>query len=282
MYVAVDIGGSKTTIATFSQPDPAKKLSSATYATPKKYAAALDQLQPAITAIVKDQPLTQIGISLALKLSSSGIPVLKANLPDYLGHDFKTDLAAHFSVPIFIKNDAVCAATAEMTYGLGRDKTSLLHLIIGTGLGGAYLRRDEAGFYDVPLEPEWTIIHPGGMSHTHYQIKGLTAAYVSSLQLEAQLNQPLSTVPDDHRIWDQVTHYLTMAIYNLIVFLAPEVVSCSGGLIENRPFLIDRVSQSLTQYQELVTPPPLALSQVKDNPCLVGAFLLGPKTARQS
>ena len=46
-------------------------------------------------------------------------------------------LSKEFGAPIYIQNDARCAALAELKYGAGRKFKNFVLLTLGTGIGGA-------------------------------------------------------------------------------------------------------------------------------------------------
>jgi predicted NBD/HSP70 family sugar kinase len=273
MYIAIDIGGTKTHIASFQTKNPASKLKQHIFKTEKNYQTELNTLIESASSF-NSKSLQGIGIAVSARINAEGTVISKSNIPDYLGHNLRKDVAEQFSgVPVYIANDAVSAALAECHYGTGRNVASLLHLVLGTGLGGALIINHESTHIPIPLEPGWTIIHPGGLAHTHSQIKGLLEAYIGGSQLEAQLAKNIQAVADHDLIWTQVANYGGIALYNAIQTYSPEIITFSGGLIERRPFLIDRFKKYLNQYVDTVTIPPIHLTLL-ENSSLIGSLTL--------
>jgi len=269
MFIAIDIGGTKTQVAGFQTIDPKSQINLSEFPTPNTYLDCLTTVSSHIQQF--DQNPQGIAIALAGRVSPDGTLVSHSNLPDYQGKNLKLDLQTRFPKGnIAIVNDAVCAAHAQIRFGQAQKVGSVLHLVIGTGVGGAYCLVKNRAITDIPLEPGWTIIHPGGLPHTHSSIKGLLEAYVAGGQLSAQLARPLTQVPDADLIWTQASHYLGMALYNLIQLLNPSRITLSGGLIQKRPFLLDKIIRHLGQYSQ-ITLPPIQITTIP-HPSLIGAL----------
>lgn len=274
MFIAVDIGATKTALASFSTHHPNSLQKTLEFPTLPIYPDELARLTAAISELISGANLDGLGLSLAARLSQSGKILSKSNLPDYYAKNLAQDLSAQFPAPVICENDAVCAAQAELLFGSHPSIHRLLHLIWGTGFGGAFVVKQDSGLTSLPLEPGWMIVQPGGMPHTHTQLKGTIEAYIAGGQIEAQLGKPLESLPDDHRIWQQVINYLGIVIYNLVQILTPDLIIFSGGLIQNRPFLIKDLQQNLETYQSFITIPPVVLTSITPNPCLIGALSL--------
>jgi len=60
-------------------------------------------------------------------------------LPRWKGANICGDLQRHFHVPVALENDADAAALAEAGWGAGRNKSRLIYVTIGTGIGGGII-----------------------------------------------------------------------------------------------------------------------------------------------
>lgn len=273
MFIAVDIGGTKTSLAVFSRIDPAAQIDSLTYASPNTYDQSLADLTTHLTKLTQNRSVRAIGIAIASWIDADGHIENHSNLSHFHGHNLLTDLSQKFSLPIYVKNDAACAALAEAIFGHGLTYSSLLHFVISTGFGGVYIQKDPAATFILPLEPGSVIVQPGGMPHTRHQIKGNFESYLGGSQLEAQLNRPLDQVPDNHLIWQQVTNYLGLAVYNFSMLFSPDLITLSGGLISKRSFVLNQVQSNFKNFPQFI-PPPVMLATSFDNPSLLGALIL--------
>src|SRR5258708_25038353 len=78
-------------------------------------------------------------------------------LPGWRGQNPVEDLARIFHVPVALENDADAAALAEARWGAGKNKSRLIYVTVGTGIGGGIV-------FDRPLYRRGDVAHP---QHCH-------------------------------------------------------------------------------------------------------------------
>lgn len=84
--------------------------------------------------------ITAVGIGFpGFFIADTGVLEASPNIP--MLHDFP--LAEHLSeqlgIPVCAHNDALMAALGEFKYGAGQEATNLLHITLGTGVGGGLI-----------------------------------------------------------------------------------------------------------------------------------------------
>ena len=84
---------------------------------------------------VKKENIKSIGIAFPGTVSETS--VIKAENLGIENLEIVTELRKKFNLPIYIENDAKCAAIAEKEFGSLKKYDDALFLIIGTGVGGA-------------------------------------------------------------------------------------------------------------------------------------------------
>ena len=84
---------------------------------------------------VKKENIESIGIAFPGTVSETS--VIKAENLGIENLEIVTELRKKFNLPIYIENDAKCAAIAEKEFGSLKKYDDALFLIIGTGVGGA-------------------------------------------------------------------------------------------------------------------------------------------------
>ena len=93
--------------------------------------------------------------------------------------DISTILKFKFNIPVKVKNDAKCAAIAEMKYGALNSYQDAVFLCLGTGIGGAVLMGGKE------LEP----IRNSGMELGHIVIEknGIVVQEIDNLNSKGQV-----------------------------------------------------------------------------------------------
>lgn len=273
MYIALDIGGTKIALASFESTTNAEPLKVVTISTFEDYEEAFLNICEAIDSLSSNQQLDGIGIAFAGVVREGNIK-LSTHLWNWQQQPLIGDLTKKYNTKVVIENDAVCAGLAEVYYGGANEEDNFLALIMGTGIGGAYIKRIKDEYIAMPLEPEYMIVNPEGQSKENFQTKGLLGAYAAGKSLEHNMGITLSTLPDDDPTWDEMVKYLGIALNNLIVLFNPDKIVLSGGIIQKRHFLVNSIKQELTKYEQHLTIPPMELSNIKTNASLLGALAL--------
>jgi len=64
-----------------------------------------------------------------------------ANLPDWTDYPVRAEIQRRLATPVFLENDANCAALGEQWLGSGAQANNLCMVTLGTGVGGAFIFR---------------------------------------------------------------------------------------------------------------------------------------------
>lgn len=191
---------------------------------------------------------------------SNNIPIKNFNVKEYV----KKEL----DFPIFIANDADCAALGELTSGSAKNCSDIIILTLGTGVGGGIIINNKiySGFYAGGAEiGHQTIIHKG--KECTCGNKGCLEAYASATALikEAQnmaLKNPSSMINnklnndvnniDAKLVFDcaekgdkysielvnNYIEYLSVGVANLVNIFKPEMILIGGGISKQKDKLI--------------------------------------------
>ena len=82
----------------------------------------------------KDVVAIGVGVPSVVDLAK-GIVYDVQHIPSWKEVPLKAILEAKIKIPVFVNNDANCFALGEFHFGKGKDKTEMIGLTIGTGLG---------------------------------------------------------------------------------------------------------------------------------------------------
>ncbi len=139
---AIDIGGTKIAVGVVDESGRVLgKLE-----TPTQSAGPYSEALARMVAMLRLAEV-QAGVTLkGIGIGSTGPldPVLGVfgdldTIPQWSGEAPVNDLTRIFGVPVAMENDADAGALAEQGWGAGRDKTRLIYVTFGTGIGGGII-----------------------------------------------------------------------------------------------------------------------------------------------
>lgn len=272
MYIAIDIGGTKTDVGFYKTRDLLSHKATITFSTNQNFLAAQNQI---FTEIKKncDNEVEGIGVSFPGIVDKNGQILQASNIPDFKSKPLKDNLEKEFGCNAYIIQDSSCAAIAELLYGKINSDSRVVHLILGTGLGGTLLDIQKGKTIVSPIEPCGMIVEvQKGRSHTFNKTTGLLEAYVGGGNVEDFYVVDLANIPDGHQIWNEVTNYLAVGINNLNCILKPDLVVIGGGIGFKRKGALQEVVEKVKLFNEFVEPPKVEFTQVDGNASLIGAL----------
>ena len=243
-------------------------------ATQDEITAVLVDLFRGVADSADEQPRALCVATAGLVDADGGRVLLAANIPGFRDIVLTRPLQDALAIPAFIENDASAAALGEFRFGAGRGARHLLHVTVGTGVGGGlvvngHLHRGEHGFAG---EIGHMIIEPSGPPCTCGS-RGCLEALVSgtafarrareliaagkSDKLRAMAEAP-AEVTSTHLFeaasaGDPVCeaeirhggHMLGLGIGSLVNVLDPTRVTLSGGLLAMGDMLLEPARAAL-------------------------------------
>jgi glucokinase len=254
------------------------------------------------------------GIGIPGLVTSNKGPIVFAPNVGWKNVDPVTYLEKELGCPVFLYNDAACAAIAESRLGHGQQYESLLFLTLGTGIGGAFIWNgklfDQHGPYGselghIPLRQTGIPCSCG--------LPGCFQQYGSAVALIRQTREAMGL----HResiIWDlcdgeehavstktvfqaltagdqtamsivaQFATNLAEGMAGLINIFRPETVVLGGGLSNAGEALLQPIRERLPQFiyaSELTGAPSLLCSKLGSDAGMIGAALTALMSAEQ-
>src|SRR5947208_8088126 len=295
MIGAVDIGGTKIAVGIV---DPEGKLlsrfESATQAD-GPYECALDR-----TATMLRAAMASTGANLQGIGSGSTGPVypftgeiVDVNFyPHWRGQNPAKDLEKIFGVPVAMENEADAAALGEAGWGSGRNKSRLIYVTVGTGIGAGIIleghvyrgvdqAHPEVGHHVIDASGPlctcgfrgcWEALATGPAMAEWFQSKvlagrrtagDLTAKEIFRLAKEGDgLAQEAVT---------REAYYLGLGLANLINLFVPEVIVLGGSVMKS--VSLDELRKVISQGCRFVPfeQTELALASLREDANLIGA-----------
>lgn len=200
-----------------------------------------------------------------------------------------------FNIPIYLQNDAKCAAIAEKEYGSLKKYDDAIFLIIGTGVGGAVFLNGKllkpnrySGF-----EVGHIVIGENGEKCTCGRI-GCFETYGSIRRFKEKLKKEFN-LPDidgkkikefieqniDNKklesIIDKYMDDLATGITNLINIFEPEAVCLGGSFAYYEDILLKRLERKIIEKGELFNRegeiPKFLVAKLKNDAGIIGAAM---------
>lgn len=133
-----------------------------------------------------------------------------------------------------LDTDTNAAGLAEWRWGAARGHEVAAYLTVGTGIGGAVvvagrplhgLGHPEVGHMVVPRQPGDDFA--GTCPHHGNCLEGLAGGPA----VARRWNQSPPPFAPDHPAWALESEYLSIAVVNLVVIAAPEIIVLGGGIM---------------------------------------------------
>jgi glucokinase len=235
MIIAVDIGGTKTLVASANKDGNIKE--ELRFETPQAYDEFLNQLTENIAKIATEE--TEV-ISVAvpgLLDRKNGVVKMLGNLP-WVDKPIAGDISERFEhVDVLIENDANLAGLSEANE-LEDKQQKVLYFTVSTGIGTGFV---ENGV----LEPSLLDAEGG-----HVLLEGKTWESIASGKAIVQEYGKRASDIDDPAIWAEIAQDLAVGIIDNVAIFQPKTVIIGGGVGSH----FDKFGALLQQYVTQQTP----------------------------
>lgn len=262
MYLAVDIGGTKTLVATIS--DDGVIQEKVRFATPHKYDELLAELRAAAQQF-KGKEFHAGGIGVPGHIDYEHGISLSSPHVDWGHVPLRNDCAQIYGCPFIIDNDANMAALSEAM--LQKDSASVLYITVSTGIGTGLVHRQRLD--QALLKSE------GGHMILSRPDDGQLDAWENFASGKAIFDRYGKKAADitDEAAWRDIAGGLALGIYNHAALLQPDLIIIGGSI----GTYFDRYSQHLQEAfkrftDPLVTIPPIIQAQRPEEAVIFGCY----------
>ncbi len=296
MIGAVDIGGTKIAVGIVD--DSGKVLSRMEAPTdPNRYSDGVELIAHMLrkTAQKAGAEISGIGIG-----STGPVDPMSGKfgdvdfLPGWRGKSPVRDLAQVFSVPVALENDGDAAALAEAGWGVGGNRTRLIYVTVGTGIGGGIVLDGKLyrGVDGAHPEIGHQVIDPNGPPCSCgfrgcWESLASGPAMVAWMEREAPADYPhrqgitakhiceLAKAGDLVAL-EAVAHeamYLGIGLANLINLFTPDAIVLGGSVMKSADLFLDRIREVIRSGCRFVPADKtqLMLASLGDDTNLIGA-----------
>jgi len=296
MIGAVDIGGTKIAVGIVN--DRGQVLSrKETPTDAKSYAKGLAAIASMLreTAQVARVELTGIGIGSTGPVDPFSGKFGEVDfLPGWRGQNPGADLARMFNVRVALENDADAAALAEAAWGTGKNKSRLIYVTVGTGIGGGIVLdgRLYRGVDGAHPELGHQVIDPTGPRCSCgyqgcWESMAAGPAMVTWLDANAPAEYPHRKHLTARRICElaqqddaparqavkREAYYLGLGLANLINLFTPDVIVLSGSVMKSATLFLDGIRTVICRGCRFVPfeKTEIALASLGEDSNLIGA-----------
>ncbi len=253
--------------------------------------------------------LTPVGIGISFGGPvdpTRGVVRICHHLAGWQGVPLPRWAAEEFGVPARMDNDANAAALGEYRFGAGQGRDHLLHVNVGTGIGGGLVLHGQVyqGATGMAGEIGHMVVQPGGPPCTCGRrgcLEALASGPAIARDARKRLGRDpgrgqrlLSLVGGDARrltaqavseaaaqgdelaqeVLDQAAKMLGLGIANAINLINPERVTVGGGVVKIGPAWMDTVRAAAQADAMPDSPVDIAVAALGDDAPLWGAIAL--------
>ena len=215
-------------------------------------------------------------------------------LPQWRGKNLAEDLARIFGVRVVLENDGDAGALAEAGWGAGRNKSRLIYVTVGTGIGGGIILDGELyrGVDGAHPELGHQVIDPSGPLCT-CGFRGCWEALAAGPAMVAWFKSNAAT---DSRNGEVITaklicqlaqqrdelalqavereaYYLGLGLANLVNLFTPDAIVLGGSVMKSADLFLDGIRKVISKGCRFVPfeKTELALASLGDDVNLIGA-----------
>lgn len=263
MYLAVDIGGTKTLLGVFD--DKGKLKETAKFKTPEAYDDFLAMLQRN-TRLLSTDDFTAIGVAAPGIIDySSGVVLNFGNLT-WENVPLETDVEKIAQAPTIVENDARLAGLSEAK-NITKKYKKVLYITISTGIGYALIIN---GVIDQSIGTSGG----HGMKFEHNGKVQSWEDFASGKAITKRFGKQASEI-DDPTIWKELVRGFAIGISELIATLEPEVIVIGGGVGAHFDKFGNFLVSELKKRETPMTPvPPITQAKRPEEAVIYGCYEL--------
>jgi len=264
MYLAIDIGGSKTLLACFDS--SGKVVSSEKFKTPPIYEEFLTEVAKTV-AKLSTQKFTAAGLAIPGKVDrKTGVGVAFGNL-SWENIPIKTDVEKIVNCTVIIENDAKLAGLSEARLIPEYDR--VLYVTISTGINGAIISKGklDAGMQDSEIGQ--IMLEYGGRLVRWED-------FASGKAIVEKFGKKASEIdPKDSKTWYTVARNIAVGLIDMIATLTPDAVVIGGGVGTHFDKFKDHLNEELEIYSNtLIKIPPVLGAKRPEEAVIYGCYEL--------
>ena len=312
MYIGIDLGGTNIAVGLVDNNGFILYKESIPTKAQRHYTEILEDMAKLSLYVIKEAGYSISDVE-AIGIGSPGTPdkekgiLVYTNNIDFNNVPMRAEIQKYIDLPVFIDNDANCAALAEAVAGAAAGTKHSVAITLGTGVGGGIIidRKIYAGFNDSGAELGHMVIEANGHPCTCGR-RGCWEAYASATGLirltkEAAKKNPSSSIYElvqndldkingktafdaakagdetGQQVVNTYIKYLGVGLTNVINIFQPEVLVIGGGICKEGEYLLKPLREYIKQqvYCKQVAQTQIKTAMLGNDAGIIGAAMLG-------
>jgi glucokinase len=271
MYISIDLGGSKTRVASSKDLNEIHKFER--FKTSPDLEVERRLVNEAIQNVSDGEDIEYICIGVPGFVDRQSRTFSKiVNYPELTGKPYESFFDLDLTnTPLVVENDAALAGLGEsMLNPIAKDESVVAYLTLSTGVGGVRIQDKKINLGQELSEPGHFIIVEDGILDPICGQKGCLHAYLSGAMFEQVYGEPpkKSASPE---VWEKYGEHLATGVVNIVSMWDPEVLVIGGGLAKKFRYFEESMLKHLAK-QEFFEIPKIVKSELGYKNGVYGGF----------
>lgn len=265
MYLAIDLGGTKTLIGLFDESGAVKD--SVKFPTPADYTQFLAELKANIEKLLGSNVVVSACMAIPGAIDRENGTILHLGNLDW-GQNIKIrqDVESFFDYPLTIENDANLAGLSEAIL-LKNSYKKALYITISTGIGGVYVVDGIIDQNTINAE----------IGHTVFEYQGKITEWedMASGKWIVETYGMRASDLEDESAWRAISKNIAIGIVNLCNTLTPDVIIIGGGVGTHLNKFKHLLDEEIAKIDPKFWPiPPIVKAQRPEEAVIYGCYEL--------
>ncbi|MBE7043116.1 MAG: ROK family protein [Ruminococcaceae bacterium] len=315
MYIGIDLGGTNIAAGLINKDGKIIRKDSVKAGAERHYSEIIKDMAELSKKVTLDagyslEDIEWVGIGSPGSCDSENGILIYANNLGFFNTPMRAEFQKHFNVPVYLANDADCAAYGEAMAGNAKDVAHSITVTLGTGVGGGIIIDNKivTGFNCCGGELGHMVISIGGEICSCGK-HGCWEAYASATALIRQTCKAMEENPDSlmwkeaasleevsgrtafdaakkgdraaQQVVDTYLHYVSVGISNIVTIFQPEKVLIGGGISNEGEYILKPIRDYVRSHDYCKTDKKAEISTaaLANDAGIIGAAFLGAQYA---
>jgi len=263
MYLAVDIGGTKTLLGVFSEDGELKQ--KIRFETPESYEDFKRSLADNVAGLTTKDFQSCAAAIPGMVNRKEGIGITFGNLP-WQSVPLQDDIEKLINAPVILENDSKVAALSEAII-IRSEFKKVLYVTIGTGISAGLIVNSN-------IDPEFADSESGHMLLEHQGKMQTWESFASGKAITRKFGKQASDITDENA-WKEIARNIAVGLIDLIAVIQPEVIIIGGGVGNHFEKFEKYLKRTLRKYEMPLVPiPPIRKAVKPEEAVLFGCYHL--------